>query len=131
MSIGMYMNHTHKWCCNIPPPTSPRYSRQPSTMLNSSASSESSPVQVDAPTDEAVKAQDIITANWEGLDDPSNPQNWPPCRRWARITAVAPLALVTYVPRTITTRDKTRTHTKAIKKHGPHDVRTRIQRHRA
>ncbi|KAI1170816.1 putative MFS transporter [Nemania sp. FL0916] len=45
--------------------------------------------------DQESKEEDPNVVDWDGPDDPANPQNWPGSKRWSHIVIVSLLALVT------------------------------------
>lgn len=66
-----------------------------------STSSRSSAV---VPTDDAEKGQAVLVSDerqdpnivdWDGPDDPENPQNWSPAKKWAHIAVLSVLTLLT------------------------------------
>lgn len=46
---------------------------------------------------EAEAEQDPDIVDWDGPDDPENPMNWPPRKKWTLIFILAMVTLVTYV----------------------------------
>ncbi|KAK4446922.1 efflux pump rade [Podospora aff. communis PSN243] len=50
---------------------------------------------IEAARDSAVlQAQDPNIIDWDGLDDPANPQNWPPRKKWANIVVLAAITFL-------------------------------------
>lgn len=47
--------------------------------------------------EETTQPSDPNIVDWEGPDDPMNPQNWPEKNKWANIACISMLTLVTYV----------------------------------
>ncbi len=50
-------------------------------------------------TEGSAEGEDDFLVDWDGLDDPANPINWPARSRWAHIMMISFLGLVTYVSR--------------------------------
>jgi hypothetical protein len=49
----------------------------------------------DAPAEEAATERDPDIVDWDGPDDPENPQNWTKGRKWGLISVLAAVTLVT------------------------------------
>jgi hypothetical protein len=47
-------------------------------------------------TDTAGPEQNSFTVNWDGPSDAANPVNWPENKRWANISMISALGLITY-----------------------------------
>lgn len=45
--------------------------------------------------DDAPKENDPNIVDWDGPDDPQNPQNWPASQKWMNIAVISILTLVT------------------------------------
>lgn len=54
-------------------------------------SSSTSDKDVDEPK---VEPSDPNIVDWDGEDDPANPQNWPSAKKWRNIAVVGSLALL-------------------------------------
>lgn len=46
---------------------------------------------------ERERERDPNVVDWDGPDDPENPQNWPDSKKWRIIATLAAVTLVTYV----------------------------------
>lgn len=63
--------------------------------ISNSIHSENQTLEGEAPAQEQERDPDIV--DWDGPDDPQNPQNWTPGKKWQIIAALGFITLITYV----------------------------------
>lgn len=47
------------------------------------------------PVEQEVEVRDPLIVDWDGPDDPANPQNWPAKKKWGIIAALGAITLIT------------------------------------
>lgn len=52
-------------------------------------------LSVDQPQETTIDQRDPDIVDWDGPDDPNNPQNWPAKKKWSIIAALGAITLIT------------------------------------